>query len=286
MRVGVRVGVGVVGPASSTERMVVERARVEDFWALSTVHCESFYGSSPQPLAALERVAMLLDLLDEERKSSMTSAEAERRSIEDDALADVFGLSSSPALKVPKGKTVSVVLREPSSEEWRPAHPPPLGTRALLWTGGIPRSLLSRVAWDPENLSSLSGSVRCDTRTMQVLTRRAHDGNKGPDPYLQARILRRAKRMAYVSNLSVRPERRRKGVARELMAAAEAQAKRWGCTAVALHVDVGDAPVVALYREMGYRLVYVEPNWVRYASLRPKVRLQLMLKRIASLPPP
>jgi len=37
---------------------------------------------------------------------------------------------------------------------------------------------------------------------------------------------------------------------------------------------------------MGYRLVYVGPNWTRYASLRPKVRLQLMLKRIASLPPP
>ena len=282
-------------------RVEVERARVEDFWALSTAHCEAFYADAVAPLAAFFRMAVLLELLDEERERTMSPEDKARRSAEDDALAEVFGLrgtssgassssgSSGSAVEgLPKGKTVNVVLREPGAEtRWRPAHPPPLGTRAVLWTGGIPRSLLSQIAWDPERdaaayASCLSGSVRCDTKTMHLLTRRAHDSNKGPDPHLQARVLRRAKRMAYVSNLSVRSERRRRGLARNLMDAAEAQAREWGCTAVALHVDVSDAPVVAFYRGLGYRLVYVEPEWVRYASLRPKVRLQLMLKRIAA----
>ena len=276
---------------------------MEDFWALSTAHCEAFYADAVAPLAAFFRMAVLLELLDEERERTMSPEDKARRSAEDDALAEVFGLrgtssgassssaSSGSAVEgLPKGKTLNVVLREPGAEaRWRPAQPPPLGTRAVLWTGGIPRSLLSRIAWDPERdaaayASCLSGSVRCDTKTMQLLTRRAHDSNKGPDPHLQARVLRRAKRMAYVSNLSVRSERRRRGLARNLMDAAEAQAREWGCTAVALHVDVSDAPVVAVSRGLGHRLVYVEPEWVRYASLRPKVRLQLMLKRIAAPP--
>lgn len=42
---------------------------------------------------------------------------------------------------------------------------------------------------------------------------------------------------AYVSNVAVLPAARRRGVARQLMAAAEALAAEWGCKAVGLHCN-------------------------------------------------
>jgi len=89
----------------------------------------------------------------------------------------------------------------------------------------------------------------------------------------------RGAKLAYLSSLSVAPELRRKGVARQLLAEAESTAGRWGCRSVALHVDCDDVGAQALYQRAGYRSVSVEPPWAPALNLR-RVRLRLMIRRL------
>ena len=85
--------------------------------------------------------------------------------------------------------------------------------------------------------------------------------------------------MAYLSNLSVAPSHRRRGVATAMLAHAEATAAGWGCRAAALHCNSDDAGLVAMYRARGYRHVATEPPWAPPLALR-RTRLALMCKRL------
>lgn len=94
-----------------------------------------------------------------------------------------------------------------------------------------------------------------------------------------AGITPRGTRIAYVSSLCVAATHRRRGIARALLRAAEAQAQGWGCSAAALHCAVDDAPLRAMYRSAGYRFVYTEPAWTPPLQLR-STRLALFVKRL------
>lgn len=65
----------------------------------------------------------------------------------------------------------------------------------------------------------------------------------------------------YISNLAVRPQARRCGVARQLLTACEQTALEWGFRDVYLHVLDNNLPARALYTQLGYRLRRVELTW-------------------------
>ncbi|GFR45927.1 hypothetical protein Agub_g7387 [Astrephomene gubernaculifera] len=86
---------------------------------------------------------------------------------------------------------------------------------------------------------------------------------------------------AYVSNLAVAPAARRRGVARALVAAAEAVAAEWGCRAVGLHCNPNKPAPWALYRGLGYRNSGVlEPAIMPYLHGRPPDRCAFLVKRL------
>lgn len=86
--------------------------------------------------------------------------------------------------------------------------------------------------------------------------------------------------IAYLSNVAVCPSVRRRGIARRLMAEAEATAAEWGFRAVSLHCDPANAAAWQLYRRLGYRRVALEAPWAPYLNGRAPNRCYLMLKRL------
>jgi ribosomal protein S18 acetylase RimI-like enzyme len=58
----------------------------------------------------------------------------------------------------------------------------------------------------------------------------------------------------WIHHLAVAPEHRRRGIARRLMAAAEAGLAALGCPKVNLQVRASNAGVVAFYRALGYAI--------------------------------
>lgn len=69
--------------------------------------------------------------------------------------------------------------------------------------------------------------------------------------------------IAYISNLAVQERFRRKGIAKRLIAKAEAQARSWGCRAIALHCDLNNLRAINLYAGQGFRCIKVPEgaNW-------------------------
>ncbi|KAL8518000.1 hypothetical protein ACS0TY_009332 [Phlomoides rotata] len=89
--------------------------------------------------------------------------------------------------------------------------------------------------------------------------------------------------IAYISNVAVREKFRRKGIAKRLIAKAEATAKSWGCLAIALHCDLRDRAVVELYTSQGFKSIKVPDgaNWPRpRASV--DVQFNFMMKLLNS----
>lgn len=60
---------------------------------------------------------------------------------------------------------------------------------------------------------------------------------------------------AYVAGMAVEEEWRRRGVARAMLAACEVLARKWGLSAVVLHVFSDNAPALATYSAAGFELV-------------------------------
>ncbi|PIN06962.1 Peptide alpha-N-acetyltransferase [Handroanthus impetiginosus] len=69
--------------------------------------------------------------------------------------------------------------------------------------------------------------------------------------------------IAYVSNVAVREKFRRRGIAKKLIAKAEAKARSWGCRAIALHCDVNNPGAIKLYKSQGFKSIKVPEgaNW-------------------------
>ncbi|MBE9039918.1 GNAT family N-acetyltransferase [Oscillatoriales cyanobacterium LEGE 11467] len=65
----------------------------------------------------------------------------------------------------------------------------------------------------------------------------------------------------YISNLAVRSEFRRQGVARQLLATCEEIAGEWGFSNLYLHVLENNHQARQLYGKLGYTSLQVEETW-------------------------
>ena len=65
----------------------------------------------------------------------------------------------------------------------------------------------------------------------------------------------------YISNVAVRPDFRRRGVAEALLRALEARARALRLSFLTLEVRAGNAAAVALYEKRGYRVVGRRKNY-------------------------
>ena len=85
-------------------------------------------------------------------------------------------------------------------------------------------------------------------------------------------LLRRNSRWARIYSVAVDPRWRGRGIGRRLVLAAEADARRRGCTGVALEVREDNAGARALYEDLGYRADAVLPGY--YEDGAPGIRLR------------
>jgi ribosomal protein S18 acetylase RimI-like enzyme len=69
-------------------------------------------------------------------------------------------------------------------------------------------------------------------------------------------------RFAYISNLAVRPDYRRQGLAQQLLLACEQQVKAWGLHELYLHVLENNQSARQLYGKLGYRLHTADTLWL------------------------
>jgi ribosomal protein S18 acetylase RimI-like enzyme len=83
----------------------------------------------------------------------------------------------------------------------------------------------------------------------------------------------------YISNLAVRNESRRQGVAQQLLQACERTAIEWGFSDIYLHVLEDNHQARQLYTKLGYQLKIAEETWSSWLFGKPR---QLFLhKRLA-----
>ncbi|XP_050250120.1 uncharacterized protein LOC126697255 [Quercus robur] len=95
----------------------------------------------------------------------------------------------------------------------------------------------------------------------------------------KGRLRQRRTGIAYISNVAVRERFRCKGIAKKLIAKAEAQARSWGCRAIALHCDLNNPGATKLYKGQGFRSIKVPEgaNWPQ-PKTSPDVRFSFMMK--------
>lgn len=87
--------------------------------------------------------------------------------------------------------------------------------------------------------------------------------------------------IAYIANVAVRKEERRKGIAKMLVAEAEERARSWGCRSVALHCDVSNLAALRLYKSQGYKSIRVpeDAKWPA-PKIDQTVRYEFMMKLV------
>ncbi|XP_050208844.1 uncharacterized protein LOC126659590 [Mercurialis annua] len=92
-------------------------------------------------------------------------------------------------------------------------------------------------------------------------------------------LLQRRTGIGYISNVAVREKYRQKGIAKRLVAKAEAQAKSWGCRAIALHCDLNNPGATKLYKGQGFKCIQVPEgaNWPQPRA-SPDVEFSFMMK--------
>ncbi|XP_068652933.1 GCN5-related N-acetyltransferase 4, chloroplastic-like [Aristolochia californica] len=89
--------------------------------------------------------------------------------------------------------------------------------------------------------------------------------------------------IAYISNVAVRQQDRRKGIAKRLVAKAEALARSWDCRAIALHCDAKDPGATQLYLGQGFKCIKV-PERAKWPQPKtsPGIRFNFMMKLLSS----
>ncbi|KAK7380612.1 hypothetical protein VNO78_33127 [Psophocarpus tetragonolobus] len=89
--------------------------------------------------------------------------------------------------------------------------------------------------------------------------------------------------IAYISNVAVRENFRRKGIAKKLIAKAESHARNWGCRAIALHCDFNNPVATVLYKGQGYKCIMV-PEAAKWPQPRtsPDIRFNFMMKLLTN----
>lgn len=122
---------------------------------------------------------------------------------------------------------------------------------------GIYEDLRNRIRSAPPNYVCL---VALDTTYKEgqegCLVGTAEVGLRSTSPWQT-----RASQYAYLSNLAVHPEKRRKGAAQQLLAACDRVVLDWGFQDIYLHVLESNHQARQLYLKSNYRLEKSDPNW-------------------------
>lgn len=77
-------------------------------------------------------------------------------------------------------------------------------------------------------------------------------------------------RLPYISNLAVKPEYRRQGIARKLLQRCDAQVKKWNYGSIVLHVLDNNHAAQQLYLRCGYDIQYTETTLGSLLLQRPR----------------
>lgn len=88
--------------------------------------------------------------------------------------------------------------------------------------------------------------------------------------------------IAYISNVAVRETDRKRGIAKMLVANAEAKARSWGCRSVALHCDANNLAAVRLYKGQGFKIIKVpkQAKWPQ-PKTSPGANYDFMMKLLS-----
>lgn len=147
-----------------------------------------------------------------------------------------------------------------------------------LFRLGVYEDLRNRLRFSPPNYTCLvaidtsprySGSYQSVVGTVEIGLRTTHPWQPLSSQY------------PYLSNLAVREDCRRRGVAYQLLQSCERVVWEWGFHDIYLHVLENNQPARQLYTRAGYHLRQAELSWDCWLLGRPK-RLFLH-KRISSL---
>lgn len=112
----------------------------------------------------------------------------------------------------------------------------------------------------------VSGTVKqnCLAGTVEMALR-SPGGAIAPSPWGD-----RGKQYPYISNLAVKAEFRRQGVARELLLACDRAALEWGMPDLYLHVLENNHQARQLYLQAGYKVQKVESNGLARLLCQPR----------------
>jgi ribosomal protein S18 acetylase RimI-like enzyme len=122
---------------------------------------------------------------------------------------------------------------------------------------------------------------RFSRRTFRHLLTRAHGATLVATDRRRVRgyatvLLRRGSQVAHLYSIAVAPGARRRGLARDLLAAAEHTARRHGACCLRLEVRVDNTAARTLYDRTGYRHLGVTPRY--YADGMDAARLEKHLR--------
>jgi ribosomal protein S18 acetylase RimI-like enzyme len=244
-----RPALAALAPAAAAVRPAA--ADGADDWEVAEAHCAAFYPGARAPLwgplLRLDRVVSLR--MGRER-----------------------GAGRGRGAAAAAGGEFACLVADAGGSRGGAAAPAPLGVDLGPLVGPAARWLLPAAALEGAaraGAAPLAGAVVIDQFLDFVPPRAARAGGG-----------RRAS-LAYLSNLAVAPDQRRRGLGLRLVRAAEAAAAAWGCRAVALHVCPSNAAAVALYTAAGYRAVEAgrQPAWQARLEGR-AAPLVLMLRRL------
>ena len=79
-----------------------------------------------------------------------------------------------------------------------------------------------------------------------------------------------------ITNVAVHPDSRRKGVAKALLNALEAESKKFETEIINLEVRKSNLPAISLYKQMGYEVCGERPNFY----IKPTENAILMAKKV------
>ncbi|PPD81954.1 hypothetical protein GOBAR_DD21111 [Gossypium barbadense] len=235
-------------PTVSPE-IVVREARLEDCWEVAETHCSSFFPEYSFPLDFVLRVDRLVGML-----SGFSIPPGCRRTclvaVIGGSVGDTFLFGTEDfkiggfdgKFSLNKGY-VTGILTIDTVADFLPRKGP------LRQRSGSNQSFLARTENIPAN-----DCERAEKRTLRT-------------------------GIAYISNVAVRERFRCKGIAKRLIAKAEAQAKSWGFRAVALHCDLNNPDAKKLYKDQGFRCITVSEgaNWPQ-PKTAPDVKFNFMMK--------
>lgn len=187
------------------------------------------------------------------RRESVPQAEKKKREhvllvAEDCEVADgIIGCVEMGVVNVPR-LFANGILDE--IEQW--------GQRSDEATVARLDSIASASTHSSKALSDSSLPTVSDDDAVSVASSTSASTEAGPS---SVRRKRSNVNLPYIGNLAVDPRARRRGLAKQLMRTAEAEAMEWGYGRVCLHVDASCIPATTLYAALGYDCSAREPEW-------------------------